>query len=72
KIITVIVTLLSLVIFIALLELNDRGIFVWNEVYFTIMIAVYSAVSFVLNFIAEDRHDVKVYWALDGICYVKP
>jgi len=70
KLITAIISLLVLACVIALLELKNRGIFIWNELYFTIPLLLFSSLFYTVSFITEDRHNVRVYMALDGIHYV--
>jgi NhaP-type Na+/H+ or K+/H+ antiporter len=55
---------------IALLELKRRGIFIWNELYFTVPMTLFSVVTFAGCFLAENKHSVRVYLALDGYHYV--
>ena len=71
KITTAIIALIVLSSVIAMLELKSQGVFVWNELYFTIPITIFSLISYAVAFITEDRHHIKVYLALDGIHYVK-
>ena len=71
KLTTVIMSLIVLSSVITMLELKDQGIFVWNELYFTIPMTVFSLISYTVAFITEDRNHIKVYLALDGIHYVK-
>lgn len=70
RLVNVVVSLLALAAIIILLELNDRGIFVWNELYFTLPMALISAQYYLVSFIAEDRNNIRVYIALDGLHYV--
>ena len=70
KLVTAIVSLVVLAAVITLLELKDRGIFVWNELYFTLPMLLFSLLFYFVSFVTEDRHNVRVYMALDGIHYV--
>lgn len=54
-----------------LLELKKRGIFVWNELYFTVPYMVFAFITFSSCFIAESNHSVRIYYALDGLRYVR-
>ena len=71
KLATTILSLVSLIAVIGLLEMKERGIFVWNELYLTIPFLVFSLVTFAGCFYAEDRHNVRVYMALDGFRFVR-
>lgn len=71
KLTTVIMSLIVFSSVITLLGLKDQGIFVWNELYFTIPMTTFSLISYAVAFITEDRNHIKVYLALDGIHYVK-
>jgi len=57
---------------VALLELKRRGIFVWNELYVTVPVLLCSILVFAACYVAESRHSVRVYLALDGFHYVRP
>jgi len=70
KLVTVVVSLLIIAAVITLLELKSRGIFVWNELYLTLPILLFSVLFYCVSFIAEDRNNIRVYMALDGMHYV--
>jgi len=57
---------------VALLELKRRGIFVWNGLYVTVPVLLSSVLVFAACYMAESRHSVRVYLALDGFHYVRP
>jgi len=69
RLVTVVVSLIVLVAVITLLELKNRGIFIWNELYFTLPMLVFSVLFYSVTFIAEDRNNIRVYMALDGLHY---
>lgn len=71
KILNIILMLLVGVAIIALMELKRHGIFVWNELYFTAPVLLFSLVTYSGCFFAEDRNFVRVYLALDGYYYVR-
>ncbi len=71
KFVTIIFSLVSLIAVIGLLEMKERGIFVWNELYLTVPFLVFSLVTFAGCFYEEDRHTVRVYRALDGFRFVR-
>lgn len=54
-----------------MLELKRRGIFVWNELYFTVPITLFALLNFAGCYVAENKHFVRVYLALDGFHYVR-
>ena len=69
KFVTTIVSIMVGVAVITLLELKERGVFIWNELYLTIPLLLFSLLFYIVCFITEDKHDVRVYFALDGIHY---
>lgn len=54
-----------------LLDLNRHGTYVWNELYFTAPLALFSLLTYVGCYVAESKHFVRVYIALDGFHYVR-
>lgn len=56
---------------IVLLELKRRGIFIWNELYFTAPVVLFSLLTYAGCFVTENRNSVRVYMALDGYHYVR-
>jgi len=71
KLFTVLVSLGVAVAIITLLALNELNIFVWNGLYISVPILLYSFVINTVCFIAEDRHNIHVYMALDGYHFVR-
>jgi len=71
KILTLIYSLSGILVLITLLELNDSGKFIWNEIYFTLPITLVSVLTYTACFIAEDKYLVRIYISLSGYHYVR-
>lgn len=56
---------------IVLLELKRRGIFVWNKSYVTVPIILFAFLTYAGCYVAESKHFVRIYFALDGFHYVR-
>ena len=71
KLVTFLLSVTAGIGVIVLLELKRRGIFIWNELYFTAPYTMFALIFYASCFRAEDKHFVRVYYALDGIHYVR-
>jgi len=71
KVKTVLLSLAAVLGIIVLLRLNRSGVFVWNELYIQAPMALISLIIYVGCFLAESKHFVKVYLALDGYHYIR-
>ena len=71
KAFTIIASLTAGVSVVGLLFLKDLGLFIWNELYLTIPFFVYFTANFTISYAVEKKFKIKVYWATDGLHYVK-
>lgn len=62
----VVYSLLAVTILMALLALNDLGIFIWNQLYFEIPMTLYLATSGLFAWACEQRYKVKFYMSVEG------
>ncbi len=71
KLVTIAISLVAIVVMISLLELKRRDILVWNELYISVPILIFSIATFLVCFVSEDRHIVQIYFALDGFHFIR-
>jgi c-di-AMP phosphodiesterase-like protein len=57
-------------VLIALLALNDSGVFIWNQLYLDIPLTLYFLLRGVIAWITEWRKSVQVYEELEGFTFV--
>jgi|SRR5688572_9729448 hypothetical protein len=71
KLVTLLSSAIAVIGVITLLELKRREIFIWNELYITVPYIVFALIFYAVCFRTEDKHSVRVYYALDGVHYVR-